>query len=278
MKTNSIQAPSTLIPEYIGSDFDAVLEVARNIEAVKVVAENIENFKVLPASETTAGIAEIATQTEVNQKTNDNHIVTPKKLGVYAAPLVHTHTTATPTESGFLAATDKQKLDGIDINANNYTHPISDGSLHVPATGTANNGKVLMAGATAGSISWQTIQSVVTDHTLLTNIGTNTHAQIDTALTRLVNTSGTNTGDQTITLTGDVIGSGTGSFSTTLKNTGTAGTYKSVTTDSQGRVISGTNPTTIAGFGITDVYTKTEVDIIVGDINAVLDTINGEVI
>jgi hypothetical protein len=36
------------------------------------------------------------------------------------------------------------------------------------------------------------------DHTLLSNIGTNTHAQIDTALTRLVNTSGTNTGDQAI--------------------------------------------------------------------------------
>lgn len=159
-----------------------------------------------------------------------------------------------------------------------YEHPITDGSLHVPATGTTNNGKVLMAGATAGSVSWQTIPSGVTDHTLLTNIGTNTHAQIDTALTRLVNTSGTNTGDQTITLTGDVTGSGTGSFSTTLKNTGTAGTYKSVTTDSQGRVTSGTNPTTIAGFGITDVYTKTEVDIMYGDIASALDTINGEVI
>ena len=159
-----------------------------------------------------------------------------------------------------------------------YTHPTADGYLHVPATSTTNNGKVLMAGATAGSVSWQTIPSGVTDHTLLTNIGTNTHAQIDTALTRLVNTSGTNTGDQTITLTGDVTGSGTGSFSTTLKNTGTAGTYKSVTTDSQGRVTSGTNPTTIAGFGITDVYTKTEVDIMYGDIASALDTINGEVV
>jgi hypothetical protein len=37
---------------------------------------------------------------------------------------------------------------------------------------------------------------VVTDHTALSNIGTNTHAQIDTALTRLANTSGTNSGDQ----------------------------------------------------------------------------------
>ena len=33
-------------------------------------------------------------------------------------------------------------------------------------------------------------------HTLLDDVGSNTHAQIDTALTRLANTSGTNTGDQ----------------------------------------------------------------------------------
>jgi hypothetical protein len=35
-----------------------------------------------------------------------------------------------------------------------------------------------------------------TDHLLLSNIGTNTHTQIDTALARLINTSGNNTGDQ----------------------------------------------------------------------------------
>jgi hypothetical protein len=46
-----------------------------------------------------------------------------------------------------------------------------------------------------------------------------------------------------------------------LANTGvSAGTYKSVTTDVYGRITAGTNPTTISGFGITDAYTKTEVD------------------
>lgn len=39
----------------------------------------------------------------------------------------------------------------------------------------------------------------------------------------------------------------------------TAGTYRSVTTDAKGRVIAGTNPTTVAGYGMTDVFTKTEV-------------------
>lgn len=37
---------------------------------------------------------------------------------------------------------------------NNYTHPTGDGNLHVPATGTTNDGKFLKAGATAGSLSW----------------------------------------------------------------------------------------------------------------------------
>jgi hypothetical protein len=46
-----------------------------------------------------------------------------------------------------------------------------------------------------------------------------------------------------------------------LATTGvTASTYKSVTVDAYGRITGGTNPTTISGFGITDAYTKTEVD------------------
>lgn len=40
-----------------------------------------------------------------------------------------------------------------------YTHPTGDGSLHVPATGTTNSGKVLMAGATVGSAYWSSLPS-----------------------------------------------------------------------------------------------------------------------
>jgi phage-related tail fiber protein len=39
----------------------------------------------------------------------------------------------------------------------------------------------------------------------------------------------------------------------TLANSGVgAGTYRSVTVDAKGRVTAGTNPTTLAGYGITD--------------------------
>lgn len=40
----------------------------------------------------------------------------------------------------------------------------------------------------------------------------------------------------------------------------TAGTYKSVTVNAKGVVTAGTNPTTLSGYGITDAYTKTEID------------------
>ncbi len=61
---------------------------------------------------------------------------------------------ASPTTGGLQSATDKRKLDGIAEGANKYTHPTSDGNKHVPATGTTNNGKLLQAGSTAGSLNW----------------------------------------------------------------------------------------------------------------------------
>lgn len=64
--------------------------------------------------------------------------------------------------------------------------------------------------------------------------------------------SGTNTGDQTITLTGDVTGSGTGSFAATLSNTGvTAGTYTKLQVDAKGRVLSASTPTSLVDTGVT---------------------------
>lgn len=61
---------------------------------------------------------------------------------------------ATGQKGGLLSAADKVKLDGIAAGANKYAHPSGDGNQHVPATGTINNGKLLQAGATAGSMQW----------------------------------------------------------------------------------------------------------------------------
>jgi len=68
--------------------------------------------------------------------------------------------------------------------------------------------------------------------------------------------NGTTIGARTLTAgTGISITNGTGVSgdpTISLTNVGTAGTYRSVTTDAQGRVTAGTNPTTLAGYGITD--------------------------
>ena len=52
-----------------------------------------------------------------------------------------------------------------------------------------------------------------------------------------------------------------------MKDTGTAGTYRKVTTDSKGRVVSGEGATTIAEYEITDAYTKTEIDGLINNID-----------
>ena len=63
------------------------------------------------------------------------------------------HAEATGLLAGFMSALDKQTLDRLAaIPA--YTHPIGDGNLHVPATGTSSLGMVLRAGNTAGDIFW----------------------------------------------------------------------------------------------------------------------------
>ena len=60
-------------------------------------------------------------------------------------------------------------------------------------------------------------------------------------------------GNQSITVSGDASGSGTTAITLTLATTGvSAGTYQSVTVDTKGRVTAGTNPTSLAGYGITD--------------------------
>lgn len=59
------------------------------------------------------------------------------------------------------------------------------------------------------------------------------------------------TGDATWTINFD--GTANATAALTLSASGvTAGTYKSVTVDAKGRVTAGTNPTTLAGYGITD--------------------------
>lgn len=81
-----------------------------------------------------------------------------------------------------------------------YVHPTGDGNMHVPATGTSNNGKVLKAGTTAGSAAWsQLTKNDVglnnVDNTTDANKNVATAEKLKTA--RNINVSGAVTGSAT---------------------------------------------------------------------------------
>lgn len=82
----------------------------------------------------------------------------------------------------------------------------------------------------------------------------------------------TATDDDVVVLTG-TNGSNGVAFDAKHATSGVAaGTYKSVTVNAYGHVTGGTNPTTLSGYGITDAYTKTQVDSAIDAARTVVDS------
>lgn len=146
----------------------------------------------------------------------------------------------TSSENLNLVTTKTYKINGTDV-------------LSATALGSAVVGSSLTSVGTIATGTWQgTVISSTYGGTGINNAGrtlsinTNsgslayTNASTTLTIANNASVSGTNTGDQTITLTGDVTGTGTGSFATTLASSGvTAGTYTKVTVDAKGRVTAG---------------------------------------
>jgi hypothetical protein len=115
-------------------------------------------------------------------------------------------------------------------------------------TANANNGFVctVTAGGTLGSTSVTWVQ--------FSGAG---QVTAGTGMTKTGNTLNVNTASSSRIVVGadeiDLAASGV-----------TVGTYKSVTVDLYGRVTAGTNPTTLAGYGISDAYTIAQVDALFG--------------
>lgn len=104
-----------------------------------------------------------------------------------------------------------------------------------------------------------------------------TESEIDSKLSGKSDTSHTHTitadasDDDVVVLTG-TNGTNKVTYSASHANSGvTAGTYKSVTVNAKGHITAGTNPTTLSGFGITDAYTKTQIDNTVSGLNTAIN-------
>lgn len=132
-----------------------------------------------------------------------------------------TYSDATQTSPGLMSASDKKKLDGIASGANSYTLPTASetqlGGVKVGENLSISEGKL--------------------------NAKDTTYSDATTSSAGLMSTSDKKKLDGIAEKANNY---------THPDSTVTSGTYKSVTVDSKGHVTSGTNPTTLAGYGITD--------------------------
>lgn len=167
--------------------------------------------------------------------------------------------------SGFLkkTAADTWSLDTGTYLTGNQSITLSGDATGSGATSIAVT--LANSGVTAGTYPKVTVDAKgrvtsgasLASTDLPTYTGSLTSSQVTTALGFTpysnANPNGYITGNQSISISGDASGTGSTSIALTLANSGaTAGTYRSVTVDAKGRVTAGTNPTTLAGYGITD--------------------------
>ena len=148
-----------------------------------------------------------AKHTHSNKTTLDTYTQTEADLAD-AVSKKHSHTNSTVlanTTASYTTA-EATKLSGIATSANNYTHPTTDGSKHVPANGTSNNGKVLTASGTAGTYTWETPLSSVAWGDI-SDGPSSTPAQVDSAV-GASHTQNTDTGTTAISFGVDTGGTG----------------------------------------------------------------------
>lgn len=147
-------------------------------------------------------------------QTNANNTVLGNVSGIAAVPVALTATQLTTLVNAFTTSLSGA-APASGGGTTNYLR--ADGTWAAPpgaTSGTVTSVSVTTANGVSGSVATATTTPAIT--LTLGAITPSSIAAVGTVTGS--NLSGTNTGDQTITLTGAVTGSGTGSFATTLAN------------------------------------------------------------
>jgi len=98
--------------------------------------------------------AKIANNAVTNAKIANDAVTYAKMQNVSATDRVLGRDSAGAGDVEEITPSALRTMINVEDGANNYSHPTGDGNLHVPATGTTNERKILTAGSTAGSFSW----------------------------------------------------------------------------------------------------------------------------
>lgn len=253
---------------YIDTKFDAIMGegASEKLDTIGEISEAIQTHQdVTDALNSAIGTKANASDLTSHTSNKSNpHGVTLSQLGVTATKAelnVLDGITATTAELNY--------MDGVTSNVQTQLNgkAASSHGTHVSYSTTAPK---MDGTASAGSAS--TVAR--TDHVHPVDTSRASKTDLD-ALAEVVNgkapsshsheiTAGA-TDDDVVVLTGTKGTNGV-SYSASHANSGvSAGTYKSVTVNAKGHVTAGTNPTTLSGYGITNAYTKAEVDGLLDD-------------
>ena len=146
--------PKTTIPQVEGlsDELSTIDAIARGASRASVFAD-VAALETWLAVSGNTDLLEVGDNLYILEVTEPDFWWTGTGIAPLGAEAVNLEL-ASSAGDGLMSKEDFDKLNGIAAGANNYTHPSTDGNLHVPATGTTSDGKVLVAGDSAGSAEW----------------------------------------------------------------------------------------------------------------------------